>query len=161
MAIAVTDFPTADDVELLARIDAWVAVATTCPVARGDTGQPPVLDLEPSLHTADWWALTPQAEAHLDRLRKKIEVARRLCRYYLPDLSRAAAPAPLSATGAQRLCALLLRAAVLRRDARYLNSALKLLDGVLGRDDLAFPAELGALAHATLDALAPLVTRAA
>lgn len=155
MAMAATEFSTGDDVELLARIDAWVAVATACPVTGRDIGEPPVLDLETILYTTDWWALTPQAEAHLDRLRKKIEVARRLCRYYLPDLSRAAAPTPLSAAGIQRLCALLLRAAVLRRDARYLNSALKLLDGVLGRDDLAFPAELRALAHAALDALAP------
>jgi hypothetical protein len=152
---------TSIDAGLLARINTLCAGAPSLQMKDGEAVQPPMVDLEALLNMTGWWALTPQTEAQLDRLRKKIEVARRLFRYYTPDLSRAAAPTLLSVEGVQRLCALLLRAAVLRHDARYLNSVLKLLDGVLGRGDLVFPSELRKLAHATLDVLAPLTPRAA
>ncbi|MCM8594228.1 hypothetical protein [Accumulibacter sp.] len=140
---------------LLARIDAWLAADLRSGPGDGGTSSASTLDLEGALHSQAWSNLTPEADAQLDRLRKKIEVARKLCRYYVSDLSRAAEPTPLAAAAVRRLCVLLLKAALVRDDARYLNSALKLLDGVLGRDDCSFPDELRQLARSTLDALVP------
>jgi len=118
-----------------------------------DEGDGLLFDLETQLHTVSWSNLAPEVEVPFDRLRKKIEVARKLYRYYQPDLSRPAAPTALSAPAVRRLCGLLIKAALIWRDARFLNSALKLLDGVLGRDDCEFPQELRLLAGATLDVL--------
>jgi hypothetical protein len=146
--------------DLRAQIEEWLASAAfdRSPLKRRDNGDGLLLDLEAQLHTPSWSNLAPEVEVPFDRLRKKIEVARKLYRYYLPDLSRPAAPTALSVQAVQRLCGLLLKAALIRRDVRFLNSALKLLDGVLGRDDCEFPHELRLLAGATLDVLVPPVT---
>jgi hypothetical protein len=147
--------PVGGEAALLAQVDDWLEASPASGAVVDATAPQPSLDLEVALQAHAWSDLTSGAEAQLDRLRKKIEVARKLCRYYLPDLSRAVAPTPLSAAAVRRLCALLLKAALLRRDARYLNSALKLLDGVLGRNDCTFPQELREFAQATLLALVP------
>lgn len=160
MSVRNESFVSADtQAALVARLDAWLAQD----VARHDTGrsalsvEPPVpmLDLEAEIYTDAWSALLPETAAHLDRLRKKIEVARMLRRYYLPDLSQAAAAPLLGAAAVRRLYVLLLKASVVWRDARYLNAVLKLNDAILGRDDCSIPNELRALARATLDALVP------
>jgi len=144
---------------LVARLDAWLGQD----VARYDhersvlSVEPlvPMLDLEAEIYTDAWSALLPETDVHLDRLRKKIEVARTLRRYYLPDLSRAAAAPLLGAAAIRRLYVLLLKASIVWRDARYLNTALKMNDAILGRDDCLIPDELRALACAALDALVP------
>lgn len=142
-----------DEAELLSRIDAFLADVPDANV-EGEAG-PGARDLEAELRHFAVSPWTPDALTLLDRLRKKIEVARKLCRYYLPDLSLAAAAVPLSSAGVQRLCGLLLKSALLSRDARYLNAALKLLDGVLDRADCIFPDTLRALAVGVLDVLVP------
>ncbi len=147
--------------ELVARIDAWLAAGAAVTTAGEAPCDGSDVDLETALHTPSWSNLGRDAEAPFDRLRKKVEVARRLCRCYAPDLSRCTEPAPLSEAAVARLCGLLLKAALVWRDLRYLNSALKLLDGVLEREDCAFPDELRALAGETLDCLVPLAPRAA
>lgn len=153
--IVTTGVAVGGEAALLARIDDWLVASPVNEAVREAAAPQSSLDLNVALYAKAWLDLTPEAEAQLDRLRKKIEVARKLCRYYLPDLSRAALPEPLPAAAVRRLCALLLKAALLRNDARYLNSALKLLDGVLGREDCTFPQELREFAQATLLALAP------
>lgn len=142
-----------DEAEILSRIDTFLAAVPDAKV-EGET-VPGVRDMEAELRRLAGSPLTPDALTLLDRLRKKIEVARKLCRYYLPDLSRAAAAVPLSSVGVQRLGGLLLKSALLSRDARYLNAALKLLDGVLDRADCIFPDTLQVLAVAVLDVLVP------
>lgn len=141
------------------QIDDWLASAAIdrSPLALQDGGNGQLFDLEAQLFTLSWSNLAPGVEVPFDRLRKKVEVARKLYRYYLPDLSYPAAPTVLSAPAVRRLCGLLLKAALIQRDARFLNSALKLLDGVLERDDCEFPLELRLLASATLDTLVPPV----
>lgn len=150
-----------DACALVARLDAWMTLEGSAgeqepgPVAEG------AYDLEIELFQPGWDGPAAEALVQLDRLRKKVEVARKLYRFYLPDLSRAAGTQLLSAVAVRRLCALMLKTALVRCDARYLNSALKLLDGVLVREDCDFPDELRALAHATLEVLAPPVSYAA
>ncbi|MDR2219351.1 MAG: hypothetical protein LBE24_02085 [Methylobacillus sp.] len=147
------------DSALVSRISAWLALdrasggmMETCPAERN------ALDLEVELFHPDWEEPSADKLTQLDRLRKKIEVVRKLYRFYLPDLARAITTTELSAAAVRHLCALLLKAALVQNDARYLNSALKLLDGVLARDDCNFPNELHIFAHATLDVLVPPVS---
>ncbi len=155
------DVTSSDARALAARLDAWVtpeagAVAQSLgPMAEG------VFDLEAELFRPGWVGPTADRLAQLDRLRKKVEVARKLYRFYLPDLSRATGAQVLSAAAVRRLCLLMLKAALARHDARYLNSVLKLLDGVLERDDCDFSDELRALARATFEVLVPPVPYAA
>lgn len=148
---------------LVVRLDAWMALEGGS--AAGEKGPGPVTegayDLEIELFQPGWDGPEAVGLVQLDRLRKKVEVARKLYRFYLPDLSRAAGAQVLSAAAVRRLCALMLKTALAGRDARYLNSALKLLDGVLVREDCSFPDELRAVAHATLEVLAPPVPYAA
>lgn len=155
------DVTSPDTRALVARLDAWMALERSV----GEQGPGPAVegayDLEIELFQPGWDDPAAERLVQLDRLRKKVEVARKLYRFYLPDLSRAAGTQLLSAAAVQRLCALMLRAAMARLDARYLNSALKLLDGVLAREDCDFPDELRDLAHATLEVLAPPVPYAA
>lgn len=143
--------------DLRAQIDKWLEsnASTYSSLINQDCGEGCHFDLEEQLHTLSWSNLASEIDMPFDRLRKKVEVARKLYRYYAPDLSRAAALTPLSAASVYRLCGLLLKAALVRSDARYLNTALKLLDGVLGRDELEFPKELRSFALATLQALVP------
>jgi hypothetical protein len=157
-ASSISGFEEADET-LVSRIDTWLVTYSQIREYRDSASPQSALDLEVALYSQDWSELTPCAEEKFDRLRKKIEVARKIFRYYLPDLSRAAAPIPLSCEAVQRLCCLLLKLALIRRDARYLNSALKLLDGILDLNDCSFPEELNTLAHATLESLVPLANR--
>ncbi|GMV55112.1 MAG: hypothetical protein AMXMBFR6_09170 [Betaproteobacteria bacterium] len=140
---------------LIGLLDAWLAPACSPPPHQAPLGALSALDLDEALCSKSWADLTAEAEANLDRLRKKIEVVRKLYRYYLPDMSGPANPTPLSPEALQRLCALLLKAALLRNDMRYLNSALKLLDGILDQDEGIFQEDLRRLAALTLDALVP------
>jgi len=151
----------ADVSALVARIDAWLSLVGTDGVIKSAAMTGGMLDLEVELSRPGWEKPAADRLARLDRLRKKIEVARKLYRFYLPDLSRAASPQILSVAAVLRLCGLLLRTALVCGDARYLNSALKLLDGVLERDDCVFPDELRVLARSTLDAMVPLAPLAA
>lgn len=114
-----------------------------------------MFDLERALYDPAWHELNPAIEVRMDRLRKKIEVPRRLYRLYLADLSRPATSIQLSSTAVQRLSVLLLKAALIWHDVRYLNSALKLVDGVLERDDCIFEEDVRALAISTLNAMVP------
>ncbi|WP_141211483.1 hypothetical protein [Rhodoferax sp. TH121] len=114
-----------------------------------------MFDLESALYDPAWHELNPAMEVQLDRIRKKIEVPRKLYRLYLADLSRPATSTLLSSAAVQRLSVLLLKAALIWHDARYLNSALKLVDGVLERDDCVFREDVRALAISTLNAMVP------
>lgn len=151
------DVTSPDARALLARLEAWTALERGAgaqepgPVAEG------AYDLEIELFRPGWDGPTTERLAQLDRLRKKVEVARRLYRVYLPDLSRAVGTQVLSEAAVRRLCVLMLKAALARHDARFLNSALKLLDGVLAREDCDFPDELRALARAVIEVLVPPV----
>lgn len=152
------DVTTSDTRSLVVRLDAWMALeASACEQEPGCPAVKDTYDLEIELFQPGWEVPAAERLAQLDRLRKKVEVARKLYRFYLPDLSRASETRVLSAAAVQRLCALMLKTALLLCDARYLNSALKLLDGGLEREDCDFPDELRALAHAALEILAPPV----
>lgn len=105
-------------------------------------------------------AFAQLSEAQCDRLRRKIEVARKIFGTYEPDLSRPSSGAPLSADAMNQLCALMLLIALRRKDARYLNSALKLIDGVVEPAGIAVSERLISLTHAVLDLLLPLERRA-
>ncbi|MDR7142205.1 hypothetical protein [Rhizobium sp. BE258] len=101
-------------------------------------------------------ALEQLSNAQLDRLRRKIEIARKLYARYESDLSRPATTEPLSAAGINQLCAIMLLAALRHHDARFLNSALKLIDGLIAPAGVQVSSELVLIAEATLDALVPL-----
>lgn len=155
-SIACSDAP---DIRLIARLEGWLQISKVV-VNEESTWEPnsnTLFDLERALHSQAWQQLTPEMRVMLDHLRKKIEVAHKLYRHYLPDLSRPAASIPLSPAAVQHLTVLLLKAALVWKDARYLNSALKLVDGVLGRDDCVFPEDLRSLAILTLDIMVPKI----
>lgn len=150
------DVTSPDARALVARLDAWMLLEG----GGGEQGPGPAVgayDLEIELFQPGWDGPAAERLVQLDRLRKKVEVVRKLYRFYLPDLSRAAGMQVPSAAAVRRLCALMLKTALVRHDARYLNSALKLLDGVLAREDCEFPDELRALARATFEVLVPPV----
>lgn len=115
-----------------------------------------LFDLEALLAQQIEFALEQLSNAQLDRLRRKIEVARKLYARYESDLSRPATTEPLSAAGINRLCAIMLLAALRHHDARFLNSALKLIDGLIAPAGVQVSSELVLIAEATLDALVPL-----
>lgn len=142
-------------VSLLARIDAWLADAAWPAVDAGPDRPPDALDLELSVRSESWRTLAPAALAQLHRLRKKVEVSRSLYRFYRADLSHPEGLARLSGAGAQRVCVLFVKAALVQRDPRFLNSALKMVDGVLIQEDCAMPLPVQALVGAALDHLVP------
>jgi len=150
-------------IKLLVRIDDWLLTFQTGAITdlARDQRSDAVVDLEQVVYTQAWQELAPETVPRLDRLRKKIEVAHKLSRYYLPDLSRPAAATPLSFAAIQCLSVLLLKAALVWRDARYLNSALKLMDGVLERDDCVFSQDVRSLVTSTLNVMVPEAPSAA
>jgi hypothetical protein len=101
-------------------------------------------------------ALEQLSGAKLDRIRRKIEVARKLYGQYEGDLSRPASSDPLSCAGVHHLCAVLLLHTLRSYDLRYLNSALKLIDGFIVPADAPESIELMLIAAETLDTLVPL-----
>jgi hypothetical protein len=151
------DVTSPDARALVARLEEWVATAGDAGEQSSSTVAEGAYDLEIELFRPGWDGSVAERLAQLDRLRKKVEVARKLYRFYLPDLSLAVGTQVLSGSAVRRLCALMLKAALARHDARFLNSALKLLDGVLGREDCDFPDELRALARATFEVIVPPV----
>ncbi len=78
----------------------------------------------------------------LDRLCKKVDVVRRLAAGYSRRLSRPAGPEPARPDFAVGLCALFLREAEAQNDPKFLNTALKMLDGHLRSPSAAYPASL-------------------
>lgn len=146
---------------LAVRLDAWMVQEGAADAPESGPRAEGMFDLEIELYCPGWDGSVADRLVLLDRLRKKVEVARKLYRFYLPDLSRSVDTQLLAAAAVRHLCALMLKAALVRHDTRYLNSALKLLDGVLTREDCDFPDELRALAHATLEVLVPPVPYAA
>lgn len=116
-------------------------------------------DLEFLLSQGAEAALDRLSEPLSDRLRRKIEVARKVYQTYEPDLSRPTSSVPLSAEAINQLCALMLLAALRQRDVRFLNSALKLIDGILAPANVQVSQRLISLAHATLQLLLPTERR--
>lgn len=92
----------------------------------------------------------PQEVVALDRLCKKIDVVGRLASHYTADLSRAAHAAPVQPEAAAALCGVLLIQAARRCDAKFLNTALRMLDGRLTAPVASFPDFLGAWADGLL-----------
>jgi hypothetical protein len=155
------DMTSPDARALIVRLDAWMALDGNAGEREPGSATEGVYDLEIELFQPDWDGPAAERLAQLDRLRKKVEVARKLYRFYLPDLSRPAGTQVLSAAAVRYLCALMLKAALVGHDARFLNSALKLLDGVLEREDCDFPDELRSLARGAFEVLVPPVPYAA
>lgn len=73
----------------------------------------------------------PECDLTLDRLRKKIEVARVLYRFYTDDLEKGLPGDHLPEVYVYYLVGLLLNKALVDRNYRYLNTVLKIRDGVL------------------------------
>lgn len=91
-----------------------------------------------------------QAVRVLDRLCKKVDVVGKVSAFYTPALARSAEPEPLSAPYAAALAAALLLAAETGGDLKFLNTALKMLDGRLGDPRAAYPPWLAEWAEALL-----------
>ncbi|MCW5875080.1 MAG: hypothetical protein KIS88_10585 [Anaerolineales bacterium] len=84
----------------------------------------------------------PKAVQTLDRLCKKLDVTRKLRAFYTKDLSRNARPvADVQPSYLPLAVALLLSFAQAHGDLKFLNSALKVLDGNLTQRSL-YPPEL-------------------
>lgn len=141
-----------------ALVDRIIAAGspTTKNAAIGDSCAPDVFDLEGLLAGDVYSAIRKLSISDLDRLRRKIEVARKLFQRYERDLSRPATEIPLSTAGTNQLCAVMLLAALYQRDARFLNSAFKLIDGLPSAPGATVSPELVALAKSTLEMLIPL-----
>lgn len=155
---------TAGRAELVNEIDALcerVAAESRSParqdresVGLAEDGSP--FDLERLLAFGADTATARLGDAQLDRLRRKIEVARKVYRVYEQDISRPTSSQPLSPDGINQLCAVMLLAALRRRDARFLNAALKLIDGLHEPAGVQVSQRLSSLTQETLDLLLPL-----
>jgi|GEM_PF-1822424 len=141
---------------LIAQIDTFRPSQRADEVVSPKHEAQPAFDLEELLSGGARVALGRLSDAQLDRLRRKIEVARKLYVAYRPNLSGPASTEPLSASGVNQLCAVMLLAALLRRDARFLNSAFKLMDGLSIPANVAIADDLISLAYASLDVVLPL-----
>lgn len=142
-----------------ALVDRIIAVGPSTPVDPAhdaEAAAPDVLDLEGLLAGGAHSAFNQLSGPELDRLRRKIEVARKLYQRYERDLSRPATTTPLSAAGVNQLCAVMLLASLYERDARFLNSALKVIDELPLPFGARVSQELATLAQATLDTLIPM-----
>lgn len=84
-------------------------------------------------------ALADDDAAILERLSKKVEVVRRLSAVYAPDLSTVVDRSPVSADVAVALCGVYLATAFQRRDLKWLNTSLKMLDGCLKQPRPRYP----------------------
>jgi len=91
-----------------------------------------------------------EAVRRLDRLCKKVDVVGRVSAFYTPDLARSAEAEPIATPYATALAAALLLAAEARGDLKFLNTALKILDGRLGDAGGAYPPWLAAWAERML-----------
>ncbi|MDO9418345.1 hypothetical protein [Pararhizobium sp.] len=120
-----------------------------------DPGESALFDLDALLSGGANLAFEQLSSSQLDRLRRKIEVARKLHRAYERDLSRPATATPLSAGGVNQLCAVMLLSALRCQDPRFLNAALKLIDGLILPAAVPVSAELISLAQSTLNILVP------
>jgi len=139
--------------EVLFQINDWLKASLVEERKKSGCTKEDVFDLEDEIHSNAWFRLDDAIGPKLDRLRKKVEVARRLFRFYAVDLSSAIEPIMLSASSVRYLYVLFLKAALVQSDFRYLNSALKIVDNILHRDDCVFSEELRALAFSTLDVM--------
>lgn len=86
----------------------------------------------------------PENHQVLERLCKKIEVPRRLYAFYELDLSKASGDDEVHGAYITYLCCLYLYSAAAFHDFKHLNTALKLLDGVLQQTQ---PSDFGRLAE--------------
>lgn len=75
--------------------------------------------------------LLPESLEIYGKLRRKVEVARRLFAHYTADIARPAGDDIVHPGYAQLLCAQFLIIAQKSGDPRVLNAALKMLDGIL------------------------------
>jgi hypothetical protein len=142
------------------RIEALVdRIIATGPAIRDETARTPrsdaLFDLESVLTSGIEDAFAQLSGQRLDRLRRKIEVARKLYAGYDGKLSTPVKDALLSAAGVNRLCAVMLLAALRSGDTRFLNSALKLIDGLVLPATVSVLPELVLIAEETLDVLVP------
>lgn len=91
------------------------------------------------------------SESHLDKLRRKVEVARKVYKFYNRIDFNPVSYGLLSREAFNQLCGLMLIVALQKNDARFLNSALKMIDGVVNLGDVDIDSDLVNLAHSTLD----------
>lgn len=94
---------------------------------------------------------SPSDEGYLalERLCKKVDVVRHIHAFYSPDLTQPLGNESIAPTYLALLAAVLLQCAEIRSDPKFLNSALKLLDGHVNR----IPADLAHVLSVQADAL--------
>ncbi|MHC5113734.1 MAG: hypothetical protein ACYTGP_04825 [Planctomycetota bacterium] len=110
--------------------------------------RPDCFCLEPMLHEyRDDGAPDAAGVARLDQLARKVEVARRLWAFYEPDLSRPVERTLVHDAYAAHLCAVFLSTAARTADPKFLNTAVKMLDGMLLEPALAGDAVLAETAE--------------
>lgn len=83
----------------------------------------------------------------LDRLCKKVDVVKKVYIAYESDLSKARSSVVIRESYAVYLCMILICAAKEGNDLKFLNSALKMLDGGLREPNLQYPQQLFVLAE--------------
>jgi len=137
--------------EPTASLELLAGLRTGLPAPRDRQG---AFATEPCLAGLELDALAP-CDPVLERLAKKIEVPRKLLAYYTPDLARASAPEPVAPAYAVYACAAYLAIADRFGDLKFLNTALKLVDGILG---VAMPPELVRWAQCLLERPLPIAS---
>jgi len=140
--------------ELLAEIDVFLRKSIKSNYDSERAHDDTVFDLERELYNTYWFEISVEAEHKLDLLRKKIEVTKKIHRFYMLDMSNATVQTNLCAEAVKLLYLLFLKAALERRDFRYLNTALKISDGILGREDCLMPKNFSMMAYSVLEILA-------
>lgn len=95
-----------------------------------------------------------RSRATLIRLTRKAEIAGKIARAYDADWRRPIDPDPIAPETGALLCALFLDQCRNAGDPRYLNAALKMLDGVMREPDIRADIALRADAEKLADAIA-------
>lgn len=89
--------------------------------------------------------LSPAEVEVMERLAKKIEVARKLCRGYAQDMGKPLDAAPAAPGYAEALAAAFFHHGLLRDDWKWINTVLKLDWGILTAPAFQMPDDLAAL----------------
>jgi hypothetical protein len=89
--------------------------------------------------------LSPAQVPVLERLAKKVEVARRLCRSYTEDMGKPLDATPIAPGYAEALAAAFFHHGLLRKDWKWINTVLKLDWGILIAPAFQMPDDLPGL----------------
>lgn len=111
------------------------AIRSQLPPAMGGGG----FDTEQFIASLDVQALSDADASSLERLTRKIEVGRKLVKSYEAGLSKIRDGSPVRSEFALLLAVLFFQAGMVRRDWKWINTGVKMVEGILLQPSLDIP----------------------